>query len=103
MFSIVEQDGFQFKVSEGDTILVPLMSAEKGSEIALEKVLMVSGEGGVKIGSPVVGGAVVKAKVVDHVKGDKLFILKKKRRKTFKKRTGHRQQHTKLQILSIKA
>ena len=86
MFSIVEQDGFQFKVSEGDTIRVPRMSAEKGSEIALEKVLMVGGTDGVKVGSPVVSGAVVKAKVVDHVKGDKLFILKKKRRKTFKKR-----------------
>jgi|WetSurMetagenome_2_1015567.scaffolds.fasta_scaffold00226_17 large subunit ribosomal protein L21 len=103
MFSVVEQDGFQFKVSQGDTILVPRINAEKGSEIAIEKVLMVGEAGNVKIGSPVVSGAVVKAKVVDHVKGDKLFILKKKRRKTFKKRTGHRQQHTTLQILSIQA
>jgi large subunit ribosomal protein L21 len=103
MFSIVEQAGFQFKVSQGDTILVPRMSAEKGSEVAIEKVLMVGDAGNVKIGSPVVSGAVVKAKVIDHVKGEKIFIMKKKRRKNYKKRTGHRQQHTSLQIVSITA
>jgi large subunit ribosomal protein L21 len=103
MFSIVEQDGFQFKVSQGDTILVPRMSAEKGSEVAIEKVLMVGEGGTVTIGSPTVSGAVVKAKVVDHVKGEKIFIMKKKRRKNYKKRTGHRQQHTALQIVSITA
>ncbi len=103
MFSIVEQDGFQFKVSQGDVIRVPRIDAEKGSEISLQKVLMVGDGGTVKIGTPVVDGAVVKAKVIDHVKGDKVTIMKKKRRKTFKKRTGHRQLHTAVQILSITA
>jgi large subunit ribosomal protein L21 len=103
MFSIVEQDGFQFKVSQGDTITVPRLDAEKGSEITMEKVLMVGEGDNVKIGSPVVDGAVVKAKVLDHIKGDKVIIMKKKRRKTYKKRTGHRQLHTTLQILSITA
>jgi large subunit ribosomal protein L21 len=103
MFSIVEQDGFQFKVSQGDTIRVPRIDAEKGSEIAIQKVLMVGEGGTIKIGTPLVDGAVVKAKVVDHIKGDKVIIMKKKRRKNYKKRTGHRQLHTTLEIVSITA
>jgi large subunit ribosomal protein L21 len=103
MFSIVEQAGFQFKVSQGDKIRVPLMDAEKGSEISLEKVLLVGDKDGVKVGTPVVSGAVVKAKVLDHEKGDKIIIMKKKRRKTYKRRTGHRQQYTKIEIVSISA
>ncbi len=103
MFSIVEQDGFQFKVSQGDTIRVPRIDAEKGSEIAIEKVLMVGEGDNIKIGTPLVDGAVVKAKVVDHLKGDKVLIMKKKRRKNYKKRTGHRQLHTTLEIVSITA
>jgi len=103
MFSIVEQDGFQYKVSQGDTIRVPRLDAEKGSEISLQKVLMVGEGDKVKIGTPLVDGAVVKAKVVDHIKGDKVLIMKKKRRKTYKKKTGHRQLHTTVQIVSISA
>ena len=103
MFSIVEQDGFQFKVSQGDTIRVPRIDAEKGSEIAIQKVLMVGEGGTIKIGTPLVDGAVVKAKVLDHIKGDKVIIMKKKRRKNYKKRTGHRQLHTTLDIVSITA
>jgi large subunit ribosomal protein L21 len=103
MFSIVEQDGFQYKVSQGDTIRVPRLDAEKGSEISLQKVLMVGEGDKVKIGTPLVDGAIVKAKVVDHIKGDKVLIMKKKRRKTYKKKTGHRQLHTTVQIVSISA
>jgi large subunit ribosomal protein L21 len=103
MFSIVEQDGFQFKVSQGDTIRVPRIEAEKGSEISMQKVLMVGDGASVTIGTPLVSGAVVKAKVLDHIKGDKVLIMKQKRRKTYKKKTGHRQLHTTLQIVSISA
>jgi large subunit ribosomal protein L21 len=103
MFSIVEQSGFQFKVSQGDTICVPRIEAEKGSEISMQKVLMVGDGATVKIGTPLVSGAVVKAKVLDHIKGDKVLIMKQKRRKTYKKKTGHRQLHTTLQIVSISA
>jgi large subunit ribosomal protein L21 len=104
MFSIVEQGGFQFKVSQGDKLRIPLTSAEKGSEISLEKVLLVSDGANVTVGTPVVAGAVVKAKVLEQMeKGDKIFILKKKRRKTYKRRTGHRQKFTKVEIVSISA
>jgi large subunit ribosomal protein L21 len=103
MFSIVEQGGFQYKVSEGDTIKVPMIQAEKDAEIALEKVLMIGNGDQVTIGSPLVEGAVVKAKVVDHGKYRKVVIMKKKRRKGYKRKTGHRQTFTKLKITSISA
>jgi len=103
MFSIVEQAGFQFKVSQGDKIRVPLMAAEKGSEFSLDKVLFIGDNNDVKVGTPLVSGAVVKAKVLDHEKGDKVIIMKKKRRKTYKRRTGHRQNFTKIEIVSISA
>ncbi|HEX7511598.1 MAG TPA: 50S ribosomal protein L21 [Chitinivibrionales bacterium] len=103
MFSIVEQGGFQYKVSEGDTIKVPMIQAEKDAEITLEKVLMVGNGDQVKIGSPVLDGAVVKATVVDHGKYRKVVIMKKKRRKGYKRKTGHRQTYTKIKITSISA
>jgi large subunit ribosomal protein L21 len=103
MFSIVEQGGFQYKVSEGDTIKVPMIQAEKDAEIALEKVLMIGNGDQVKIGSPTVEGAVVKAKIVDHGKYRKVVIMKKKRRKGYQRKTGHRQTFTKIKITSISA
>lgn len=103
MFSIVEQGGFQYKVSEGDTIKVPMIQAEKDAEIALEKVLMIGNGDQIKIGSPTVEGAVVKAKIVDHGKYRKVVILKKKRRKGYQRKTGHRQTFTKIKITSISA
>lgn len=103
MFSIVEQGGFQYKVSEGDTIKVPMIEAEKETEISLEKVLMVKNGEEIKIGAPVVEGAVVKAKVLDHGKYKKIVIMKKKRRKGYKRKTGHRQTYTKLKVTSITA
>lgn len=103
MFSIVEQGGFQYKVSEGDTIKVPKIEAEKESEISFDKVLMIQNNDEVKIGTPIVEGAVVKAKVVDHGKYRKIVIIKKKRRKGYKRKTGHRQMFTKLKVISITA
>ena len=103
MFSIVEQGGFQYKVSEGDTSKVPMIQAEKDAEIALEKVLMIGNGDQVKIGSPTVEGAVVKAKIVDHGKYRKVVIMKKKRRKGYQRKTGHRQTFTKIKITSISA
>lgn len=103
MISIVEQGGFQYKVQQGDTIKVPLIEAENGTEITLDKVLLIQDGETVKIGAPVVEGAAVKATVVDRGKYDKIVIMKKKRRKDYKVKTGHRQQYTNLQITSITA
>jgi large subunit ribosomal protein L21 len=103
MISIVEQGGFQFKVTEGDTINVPLINGEKGEEITLDRVLLVGEGEDIKIGTPVVEGAEVKAKIIDHGKSDKILVMKKKRRKDYKKKNGHRQDYTQLQITSISA
>ncbi len=103
MFSIIEQGGFQYKVSEGDTIKIPKIDAEKESEVSLEKVLLVGNGDQIKIGTPIVDGAMVKAKVLDHGKYRKIVIMKKKRRKGYKRKTGHRQTYTKIKITSITA
>ena len=101
MITIVEQGGFQFKVAEGDTIQVPLIHGEKDQEITLDRVLLVSDGDSTKIGTPVVEGALVKAKIVDHGKAKKVMIMKKKRRKDYKRKKGFRQDFTRLQITSI--
>ena len=103
MFMIVEQGGFQFKVSQGDTIRVPRIQAEKGQEVLLDKVLLVSDGDVVKVGTPVVAGAQVKASVVDHGKDDKVLIIKKRRREDYKRKNGHRQGFTMLQITAVTA
>ncbi|MBD3420261.1 MAG: 50S ribosomal protein L21 [Chitinivibrionales bacterium] len=103
MYCIVEHGGFQFKVSEGDTVNVPLIDAEAGSEVTLEKVLMVDNDGDVTVGTPTVEGAEVKAKVVNHGKGPKILVMKKMRRKDYKRKNGHRQDFTEVQVTSITA
>jgi large subunit ribosomal protein L21 len=80
-----------------------MIQAEKDAEIALEKVLMIGNGDQIKIGSPTVEGAVVKAKIVDHGKYRKVVIMKKKRRKGYQRKTGHRQTFTKIKITSISA
>jgi large subunit ribosomal protein L21 len=101
MYSIIEQGGFQFKVTPGATIQVPLIDAEQGSKISIERVLLTADGENIKIGTPTVKDATVTAKVVDHIKGDKVLIIKRKRRKDYKRKNGHRQQYTKLEIVSI--
>ena len=102
MFTIVEQGGFQFKVAEGDTIRVPLIDVEAGTDVEIEKVLMVGGDD-VKIGAPTIDDVKVTATVVEHGKGDKILVVKKKKRKDYKRHTGHRQDYTELKITSISA
>jgi large subunit ribosomal protein L21 len=102
MISVVEQGGFQFAVKEGDIIAVPSIAADAGSEILVDRVLLVKDGDAVKIGTPLVEGAEVRAKVIGHGKGEKVHILKKVKRKDYKRKTGHRQQFTKIQVVSIK-
>lgn len=103
MFSIIEQGGVQFKVTQGSTIRVPLIDAEAGTEITIDRVLLASEGDNVKVGNPTIAGASVKAKVVDHGKDRKVLIVKRKRRKDYRRVNGHRQNFTKLEILSINA
>jgi large subunit ribosomal protein L21 len=101
MYSIIEQGGFQFKAIPGATILVPLIEAEKGSDVTISRVLLTADGDNVRVGTPCVNGASVTAKIIEHIKGDKVLIVKKKRRKDYQRVNGHRQQHTRLQIISI--
>lgn len=103
MYSIIEQGGAQFKVTQGDTINVPLINAEAGTEITIDKVLL-TGEGeAIRVGTPLVSGVSVTAKVLEHAQADKVMIIKRKRRKDYRRVNGHRQQFTKIQIVSINA
>jgi large subunit ribosomal protein L21 len=101
MFAVVNIQGFQFKVEEGQTIYVHRLPHEAGEVIDLNEVMLVSGEQGVSVGKPFVDGASIKARVLDHVKDDKIIVFKKKRRKGYQRKNGHRQQLSQIEIQSI--
>ena len=101
MYAIVDIAGQQFKVEAGKQIFVNRQAAEVGASLSFDKVLLLDNEGDVKVGAPYIDGAAVKATVVEHCKGDKVIIFKKKRRKGYQKKNGHRQYLTKLQIEGI--
>jgi len=103
MYAIVDIKDKQFKVREGEYVYVPhYADAEVDDTLTLDRVLLLSdGDGDVKLGTPTVEGASVTARVVDQVKGDKVIVFKKKRRKRYKVKRGHRQQYTKIQIEAL--
>lgn len=103
MYAIVEAGGKQFKVSEGDTIVVEKVDANVGDVVTLDKVLFVQSDAGSKVGMPTVSGASVSAKVVEHGKEKKIVVFKYKAKKNYHKKQGHRQPFTKLTIESIQA
>jgi large subunit ribosomal protein L21 len=103
MYAIVEIAGQQFKVEEGKKIFVHRLEAAEGDSLDFEKVLLLDNDGTVTVGEPLVPNTVVEGKVVAHVRGDKVIIFKKKRRKGYQKRTGHRQDFTQVEIMSIGA
>ena len=102
MYAIVEIAGQQMKVTENLELFVHRLEAEEGKTVKFDKVLLVDNEGKIKTGNPTVKGANVSAKVISHIKGDKVLVFKKKRRKGYQKMNGHRQQFTKIQIEKIK-
>ena len=101
MYAIVEIAGQQFKVEEGKKIFVHHLDAAEGDNVEFEKVLLTENDGVVTVGEPVVENTVVEGKVLGHVRGDKVIIFKKKRRKGYQKRTGHRQDFTQVEIIGI--
>ncbi len=103
MYAIVEIAGQQFKVEQDQQIFVHRLEAEEGSKIDFDKVLLMDNAGKINVGAPVIKGAKVTAKVLEHLKGDKVIVFKKKRRKGYKVKNGHRQYLTKLEILKINA
>lgn len=103
MFAIVATSGKQFRVSEGDRIVVDRVSANVGETVRLDSVLMVGGDGGPMVGTPFVSGAAVEATVVSHRSGDKIIVFKFEARKRKRRKTGHRQLLSELRIGAIRA
>ena len=102
MYAIVEIAGQQFKVQKDQKIFVHRLDAEEGKKVSFDKVLLVDNDGKVTLGAPAIAGATVSAKVEEHVKGDKVIVFRKKRRKGYKKKNGHRQSFTAITISDIK-
>jgi large subunit ribosomal protein L21 len=102
MFAIVATSGKQFRVSEGDRIVVDRVSANVGDTVRLDSVLMVGGDVGPTVGTPFVSGAAVEATVVSHRSGDKIIVFKFEARKRKRRKTGHRQQLSELRIGAIR-
>ncbi len=101
MFAVVEIQGQQFKLSKDEKHYVPRLKAEPEEEVTFDKVLLYSDGNETKIGAPVIEGMKVTAKVLEHVKDDKVIVFKKKRRKSYKKKNTHRQRLTRIEILNI--
>jgi large subunit ribosomal protein L21 len=101
MYAIVEIAGQQFKVEEGKKIFVHRLDVEEGKKIEFDKVLLIEEEGNVTIGEPVIKDAFVEGKVLDQARGDKVIVFKKKRKKGYRIKNGHRQNFTHVEIISI--
>lgn len=103
MYAIVEIAGQQFKVEKDQQIFVHQLNAKEGDKVEFENVMLTDDNGKVNVGAPAINGAKVSASVVRHVKGDKILVFKKKRRKGYKVKNGHRQSFTQIKIENIKA
>ncbi len=101
MYAVIKNGGKQYRISSGEKLKIEQIVAEVGSEIVLAEVLMVADGEKVSLGTPLVTGASVTAKVVSHGRGDKVHIFKMRRRKHYRKSQGHRQNYTEIEILGI--
>ena len=101
MYAVVKTGGKQYRVSAGEKLKVEQIPADIGTEIDLDQVLMVADGDAVKMGTPLVSGALVKARVLAHGRGEKVRIFKLSRRKHYRKSQGHRQNYTEIEILGI--
>lgn len=101
MFAVVKTGGKQYKVSEGDVIQVEKLAGEVGTAITLDQVLMVGEDDDVQVGSPMLDGNQVTAEITEQLKDKKIIVFKKKRRKNYRRKNGHRQLVTRLKIMKI--
>ena len=102
MYAIIESCGKQYKVAEGDVVFFEKLDAEEGKKVTFDKVVLVSEEGKVQVGTPYVKGVKVEGKVVSHGKGKKIIVFKMKAKKNYRRTQGHRQPYTKVEITGIK-
>jgi large subunit ribosomal protein L21 len=101
MFAIVEIAGQQLKVEEGQEVFVHHLDAQEGDKVSFDNVLLINRDGSTTLGTPTVSGSAVAATVLGHQKGDKVIVFKKKRRKGYRVKNGHRQSFTKIKVESI--
>ena len=101
MYAVIKTGGKQYRVASGEKLKIEQLVADVGAEIVIDQVLMVADGEKVALGTPLVAGASVKAKVVSHGRGDKVHIFKMRRRKHYRKSQGHRQNYTEIEILGI--
>ena len=102
MYAVIETGGKQYRVCEGDVLYVEKLDAKEGDTVAFDRVLVVGKDKGVEVGTPTVGGASVEAKVVKHGKAKKVTVFTYRPKKDSKRKLGHRQQYTKVEITAIK-
>ena len=102
MYAIIESCGKQYKVTKGDVVFFDKLDAEEGKKVTFDKVILVSEEGKVQVGNPYVKGIKVEGKVISHGKDKKIIVFKMKAKKNYRRKQGHRQPHTKVEITSIK-
>jgi large subunit ribosomal protein L21 len=101
MFAIVTIAGQQIKLEEGQEIFVHKLEGDEGDSVSFDQVQLIDNDGSIQVGAPVVENAKVSATILNHVKGDKIIVFKKKRRKGYKVKNGHRQPFTKIKVNSI--
>lgn len=101
MYAVIETGGKQYRVQEGDVITVEKLNVEAGEKVVFDKVLVLAGEGDLKVGAPYVDGAAVAGEVVENGKGKKVIIFKYKAKKDYRKKQGHRQPYTMVKIASL--
>lgn len=101
MYAVVEIAGHQYKVAPSNKYFVPKLEGEAGTKVKFDKVLLIADEKNITVGAPVVNGVKVEATVLGHVKDDKVIVFKKKRRKGYRVKRGHRQQYTQIEITNI--
>ena len=101
MFAVVDMKGFQERVSEGQKIRIPRLKEETGAKVVFEQVLLLSKDSAVTVGTPTVAGASVEAKVLEHTRGDKVIVFKKRSKKAWKKKMGFRADLTRLAVEEI--
>ena len=102
MYAIIESCGRQYKVTEGDVVFFEKLEAEEGKKVTFDKVVLLSDDGKVEVGAPYVKGIKVEGKVVAHGKGKKIIVFKYKAKKNYRRKQGHRQPYTKVEITAIK-
>lgn len=102
MYAVIESCGKQYKVAQGDVVFFEKLDTEEGKKVTFDKVVLVSEEGKIQVGNPYVKGVKVEGKVVAHGKAKKIIVFKMKPKKNYRRKQGHRQPYTKVEITSIK-